>query len=163
MALERKHKLLSPPCGFKLIKYPEPIISAVKLISVAWDPDQLPQRGNGVVYAEDVTEAVWRGHHEGTRPGAVFYALHSAGPAGPELWTTGYNPRTDRGEHPPPRPAGEPHPGPQGAQTHAVAPLKWYLYHLSLSSSTLILKILITTDSSCSVESLECCVFQSWT
>lgn len=80
----------------------------------------------GIGVCEDVTEAVCCGRNEGSTAGARLRASGSAGDAKSELWASGYDSCTDRGEHPPSRPAGEPHPGPQGTQTDALASLKWY-------------------------------------
>lgn len=67
-----------------------------------------------------------QGRHEGTEAAAILGAPRPAGPADVELRASGYHPCSDRGKHPPSRPAGEPDQRPQGAQTDAVAPRKWY-------------------------------------
>lgn len=85
-------------------------------------------------YCEDVTEALCCSRYEDTKAFAGNPDAAGAGKSG--FWTAGYDPCADRGEHPPPWPAGEPHQGPQRAQTDAVASLKWYRVLFMLSVNT---------------------------
>lgn len=85
-------------------------------------------------YCEDVTEALCCSRYEDTKAFAGNPDAAGAGKSG--FWTAGYDPCSDRGEHPPPWPAGEPHQGPQRAQTDAVASLKWYRVLFMLSVNT---------------------------